>query len=518
MILADFLRGQFGVQTMAQYGRRFRAPTTARTDKSGTFALHTLERRRNHRPPGHRHQALQGARRVQLDQDLPARRRPRQERLRRAGPRHPGQRCSRTAGSTSRRPTPGSRPSTSTAPGSNNYRQDRARPDRRQLGPLRAGRDPAGRHQGHRRFPLPQRQQGLLRGPRDQRRQAARRREGLPQEQPGPARLEQDQHRQHRLPPGRAATRQQYLGDKVAAWDLDLKPRPDHVDDRVTVTTPLHEAGRLPADGQDGRRQPQPHHRLGQRHRHRQEAARRPDATTTSPTPSPASRSPRPTSSSSAGSRCRSSPTPTSTASIPPHFNDSTDADGQLILGKDKLPQQLPVAGHRPQGEGRRGRRRPLRLPRLHQRLVRPAATTPSTTRPSVFTITDRPGLSARADGAVQGLGAHAKYDQPDTSDFAGKTFTVQIHNPKGEKVFEKALTADEYGGLDRRVRRCPRTPRWASTASVQSVTIHGGGSFRVEEYKKPEFEVTVEAPKEPVSSARRSRPPSRPSITSAPR
>src|SRR5262249_36980554 len=27
-----------------------------------------------------------------------------------------------------------------------------------------------------------------------------------------------------------------------------------------------------------------------------------------------------------------------------------------------------------------------------------------------------------------------------------------------------------------------------------------GGGSFRVEEYKKPEYEVTVEAPKEPVA------------------
>ncbi|HZU35120.1 MAG TPA: hypothetical protein VFA18_04385, partial [Gemmataceae bacterium] len=35
----------------------------------------------------------------------------------------------------------------------------------------------------------------------------------------------------------------QYVGDKVAAWDMDLKPRPGHVDDRVTVTTPLTKAG-----------------------------------------------------------------------------------------------------------------------------------------------------------------------------------------------------------------------------------------------------------------------------------
>ena len=33
----------------------------------------------------------------------------------------------------------------------------------------------------------------------------------------------------------------------------------------------------------------------------------------------------------------------------------------------------------------------------------------------------------------------HAKYDQPDTSDFAGRLFTIQIRNPKGEKVFPRA-------------------------------------------------------------------------------
>src|SRR5262249_26587960 len=35
----------------------------------------------------------------------------------------------------------------------------------------------------------------------------------------------------------------QYLGEKVAAWDMDLKPRPAHVDDRVTVTTPMKKPG-----------------------------------------------------------------------------------------------------------------------------------------------------------------------------------------------------------------------------------------------------------------------------------
>ena len=91
----------------------------------------------------------------------------------------------------------------------------------------------------------------------------------------------------------------------------------------------------------------------------------------------------------------------------------------------------------------------------------------------------------------------HAKYDQADTSDFANKPFTVAVHNPKGEKVFEKAFTADAYGGLAGEFAAAQGRARWASTAL--QIVNHGGGSFRVEEYKKPEFEVKVEAPKEPV-------------------
>ena len=70
------------------------------------------------------------------------------------------------------------------------------------------------------------------------------------------------------------------------------------------------------------------------------------------------------------------------------------------------------------------------------------------------------------------------------------------IHNPKGEKVLEKDFTADDYGGLAGEfalpkgaMLGVYRIQRQRSTTSI------GGGSFRVEEYKKPEFEVKVEAP-----------------------
>ena len=51
-------------------------------------------------------------------------------------------------------------------------------------------------------------------------------------------------------------------------------------------------------------------------------------------------------------------------------FNDSTDKDGQLILGQDKQPARVSMADHRDQGESRLRRRRSLRLSRLHRSLV----------------------------------------------------------------------------------------------------------------------------------------------------
>ena len=90
----------------------------------------------------------------------------------------------------------------------------------------------------------------------------------------------------------------------------------------------------------------------------------------------------------------------------------------------------------------------------------------------------------------------HARYDEPDSSDFAGREFVVQIYDPRGQKVVEQKLTADAYGGIE---GEYPLSK--GAMLGVYSLTVlnYGGGQFRVEEYKKPEFEVQVEAPKKPV-------------------
>lgn len=114
-----------------------------------------------------------------------------------------------------------------------------------------------------------------------------------------------------------------------------------------------------------------------------------------------------------------------------------------------------------------------------------------------VFTMTDRPVY--RPDQKVQykvWIG-QAKYDAPDASPYAGKSFFLEIHDPQGEKIYEKIVEADDWGGI---AGEFPLT-RTAKLGRYQLLIRGlGGGSFRVEEYKKPEFEVTVDAPAKPVA------------------
>ena len=111
--------------------------------------------------------------------------------------------------------------------------------------------------------------------------------------------------------------------------------------------------------------------------------------------------------------------------------------------------------------------------------------------QPKVFTITDRPVYRPGQKLQFKFWVGRGKYDQPDKSEFANQSFNIQIDNPKGEKIFAKAFTADAFGGIDGEFP----LPADAALGMYQIYVVnYGGGSFRVEEYKKPEFEVTVEA------------------------
>jgi hypothetical protein len=114
-----------------------------------------------------------------------------------------------------------------------------------------------------------------------------------------------------------------------------------------------------------------------------------------------------------------------------------------------------------------------------------------------VFTITDRPVYRPNQTVEFKFWIGQAEYDQADRSRFAHQSFQVEIYNPKNEKVFAKTIPADNYGGIAGEFD----LPVDATLGQYQLRLVnHGGGSFRVEEYKKPEFEVTVDAPTKPVA------------------
>ena len=112
------------------------------------------------------------------------------------------------------------------------------------------------------------------------------------------------------------------------------------------------------------------------------------------------------------------------------------------------------------------------------------------------YFITDRPVYRPGQTVKWKLWVNRAQYDQDGKSDFAGQTLPVHMYNPKGEKFKEYALVADEFGGVAGEY-----TLEKDATLGVYGIQhpSYGGINFRVEEYKKPEFEVKVDAPAEPV-------------------
>ncbi|HVT26568.1 MAG TPA: MG2 domain-containing protein, partial [Lacipirellulaceae bacterium] len=112
------------------------------------------------------------------------------------------------------------------------------------------------------------------------------------------------------------------------------------------------------------------------------------------------------------------------------------------------------------------------------------------------FAITDRPVYRPGQTVQFKFWIRHAQYDADDKSEFAHQSFVVEIRDPRNEKVFSQTLTSDNYGGIAGKFELADR----AMLGQYQlSVVNRGGGTFRVEEYKKPEYEVSVDAPTAPV-------------------
>ncbi|HEY3964749.1 MAG TPA: MG2 domain-containing protein [Planctomycetaceae bacterium] len=282
----------------------------------------------------------------------------------------------------------------------------------------------------------------------------------------------------------------QYVGAQaVATWKLDLKPRANHVDDRVTVTTPLQKPGAYlvtakltdgnvsrivlwVADTVIAKKQLD-----GQSYYYVADAV-----------------SGLPVAKANVEffgwKQVQIQPNRQVYKIVTSNFAEFSDQDGQLILDQKKLPQdhQWMIVSRTDAGRfaylGFTG----VWYGNYHDA---------DYNQTKVFTITDRPVYRPNQTVKFKFWVEHAKYDEAEVSAFANRPFAVQINNPQGEKIFERSITADEYGGLDGEFP----LPKGAALG-VYSVFLvnHGGGTFRVEEYKKPEYDVRIDAPKEPIS------------------
>lgn len=136
-----------------------------------------------------------------------------------------------------------------------------------------------------------------------------------------------------------------------------------------------------------------------------------------------------------------------------------------------------------------------------------------------VYCVTDRPVYRPGHKVEYKLWVRQPRFNE-DVAKFANQPFVLQLRSPKNVIVFEKKVNTDRWGGVDSnyelpedaelgryrlsignktkstrtRVRNGKR-----ETYTVDSFRQLGQGSFRVEEYRKPEFEVVVDAPTEPV-------------------
>ena len=283
----------------------------------------------------------------------------------------------------------------------------------------------------------------------------------------------------------------EYLGDSVAAWKLDLTPRAEHFDKVVTVTTPLQNAGAYLltgtlADGNISRvvvwlsdaalvRKPLDGHSLNF-------VA---DAVTGQPIAKANVEF-------FGWKQTQVDPNKPEWKITTTNFSEFSDANGLVTLPPAKLPidHQWMIVARTDTGRlAYTGFTHAWWSQRYDQDY--------NATR--VFTITDRPVYRPEQTVKFKFWIEASKYDQPDKSEFANREYTVQINNPQGEKLFEKPFTTDAFGGIEGEFPLA----KGAMLGTYQILVMNNlnqGGSFRVEEYKKPEYEVTVDAPTEPVA------------------
>jgi len=177
------------------------------------------------------------------------------------------------------------------------------------------------------------------------------------------------------------------------------------------------------------------------------------------------------------------------------HFRKKTDKNGKLVLKEEKgwdrdRWQIIAHAGERKTYLADRGLSWRANNGNANQYVGQ-----------KTIGITDRPVYRPGQTVYVKLWAGEARYDLGEVSSYAGKTAKVEVRDGRNEVVFEKdGLTADEYGGITFDFELKEEAALGNYNVRVTGAVPNTYFNFRVEEYKKPEFEVKVEAPSEPMA------------------
>ncbi len=287
---------------------------------------------------------------------------------------------------------------------------------------------------------------------------------------------------------------EKYLGKQVADWSLELAPREGHFDKRITVTTPLQQAGcyLLKAEMDDGNTSfivlwLADTAIVSKRLEKKRQFYYIADAVTGKPIEKAnveyfGWRHERHWENNKRIEKWEFA-----------EFAEFSDAAGQVIVGEKQMPQNMQVLVTARTKDGRLAFMgfSHVWYSNWFERQYNQLKT---------FVMTDRPVYRPKQKVNFKFWVNRAQYDAEGDSPFAGQSCQVRVNNPRNEKIFEKTFTLDKFGGAAGEL-----TLETEATLGVYGIEIRqesswwGNGTFRVEEYKKPEFEVKVEAPAEPV-------------------
>lgn len=119
------------------------------------------------------------------------------------------------------------------------------------------------------------------------------------------------------------------------------------------------------------------------------------------------------------------------------------------------------------------------------------------------FFVSDRPIYRPKQTAKFKFIVGSAQYDAPEKNSWGGKDVVYTIGSPSGEEVAKKRVTLDEFGAFSDTFE-LPSDAQlgeyYVGLMTSDETRSLGGGSFQLEEYRKPEFQVTVDAPKDPVA------------------